>query len=238
MTGTRLALLARTLIAATAAMLAAPAALAQTGGGGGGAPVTFFMIINGRVNGTAAISPRAGDRVAAIVEGGDTVEDVLDGAGAWESLTIARTTNDTATIRFEFRRGSGRYMLVPSAGATDQATIQFLGNSNPLSAAFNAQTLTLHIGPVISGGGGDGDGTGGDGSGAGGSPDVNGDGVVTIDDARLVMRWVIGFRRDLEGSTLDVNADSRINTQDVTEILRRMGETVEAAAPETDATTP
>ncbi len=233
----RFARLAPLLVAALAALLAAPAALAQTGGGG--APVTFFMIINGRVNGTAAISPRAGDRVAAIVEGGDTVEDLIESDGTWESLTIARTTNDTATVRFEFRRGSGRYMLVPSAGATDQATVQFLGNSNPLSAAFNAQNLTLHIGPVISGGGGgDGDGTGGDGEGSGGSPDVNGDGLVTIDDARLVMRWVIGFRRDLEGSTLDVNADNRINTQDVTEILRRMGEAVETAAPETDATTP
>lgn len=240
MAALRFSNLVRSCIALAAVLGAAPLALAQTGGGG--APVTFFMIINGRVNGTEAISPRTGDRVAAIIDGGGTIEDQIDNAGEWEGLTITQGTNQASEIKFEFRRGSARYLLVPAAGATDQFTTTFAGSTNPLSAAFNAQNLTMHIGPAINGGGGDGDGDGdGDGSGEGGSPDVNGDGIVTLEDGQIVMRWIIGFRRDIEnGSSLDVTADGRINTEDVTEILRRMGETVEppAAGEEEDATTP
>ncbi|MBL0921326.1 MAG: hypothetical protein IBJ10_04260 [Phycisphaerales bacterium] len=218
--------LARAILAFVVFLGAAPAALAQTGG----APVTFFMIINGRVTGNASFSPRVGDRVAAVIEGGGTVEDQVDATGEWEGLTITRSTNDQAVIKFEYRRGSSRWLLVPAAGATDQATTTFAGNTNPLSAAFNAQNQSLHIGPAITGGNGNGDGDGDGGGSQGGSPDVDGDGVVTMEDARLVMRWIIGFRRDLEGQALDVTADGRVNTQDVTEILRRMGETVEPGA--------
>lgn len=100
----------------------------------------------------------------------------------------------------------------------------------------------MHIGPAINGGGGGGDGDGdGDGDTAGGSPDVNGDGIVTLEDGQIVMRWIIGFRRDIEdGAALDVDSNGRVNTLDVTEIIRRMGETVEppAAGEEDDETTP
>lgn len=236
MSARRLSTIATSVLALAAILVGSPAAIAQT------APVTFFMIINGRVNGNESISPRTGDRVAAIIEGGGTIEDQIDNAGEWEGLTLTQGNNEASEITFEFRRGSARYLLVPAAGATDQFTTTFAGSTNPLSAAFNAQNLTMHIGPAINGGGGGGDGDGdGDGDAAGGSPDVNGDGIVTLEDGQIVMRWIIGFRRDIEdGAALDVDANGRVNTLDVTEIIRRMGETVEppAAGEEDDETTP
>ena len=54
---------------------------------------------------------------------------------------------------------------------------------------------------------------------AGGSPDVDGNGVVELQDARLVMRFIMGWRDVVEQPvTLDATGDGRVNTDDVVEI--------------------
>lgn len=187
---------------------------------------TFFQIFNGTVSGgESGITVQSGDRIAAVLNS-EAFTTTLDSAGEFQGLTLTSTVNEPDPIRFELRRGSTRYALSANADVSTPFETPFEGSGNPLSAAFNAQTVDLFVGPQLSGpgaGGGDGDG---DGVSAAG-PDIDGDGVVTQDDAQLVMRFIIGARRDTENpETLDVNGDALINTDDVVEILRRMGETV------------
>lgn len=188
---------------------------------------TFFQIFNGTVSGgESGITVRSGDRIAAVLNS-EAFTTTLDSAGEFQGLTLTSTMNEPDTIRFELRRGSARYALSANADVDTPFETPFEGSSNPLSAAFNAQTVDLFVGAQLSGpgagGGGDGDGDGVNSAG----PDIDGDGVVTQDDAQLVMRFIIGARRDTENpETLDVNGDALINTDDVVEILRRMGETV------------
>ena len=202
---------------AFAMLCLAPAASAQT---------TFFQMFNGRINSSETVSVRNGDRVVVrLAGGGGNFTAVVDSAGEFNGLTITRESNEEVDMTFELRKGSTVYALVPSPGATDQIKLQFNGFNNPLSAAFNAQTITAFVGPRLSGGTGDPN----DPNAPRGDPaDVNGDGRITKEDARIVMSYIIGRRDNVsDASLLDVNGDGRITTDDVVEILRRVGEVVE-----------
>lgn len=215
------------LSAPVLALVVAALAIVSPDAGAQLAP-TFFQIYNGRIQATSQGSPQDGDTIVAIFEGG-TASTSIDSSGAFQGLTLTRSQNNEVPVRFEVRRGGTRFTVVSSDGATTPLTTTFIGSSNPLSAAFGAQTINGFMGPSSGGGGGgDGDGAGS----GGGSPDVNGDGIVDMEDSRAVLRYIIGFQRDTvdDPSSLDVNADDRITTDDVIEIMRRMGETIEAPA--------
>lgn len=202
-------------VAPLLAMLAfASPSLAQT---------EFFMIFNGRVSGTDSISAAAGDRVTALIDG-QSYSAQTDAAGQFQGLTVIRSSNNPDPVRFEFRKGSTRYNLVLAAGDTAAITVPYEGQPNPLGAAFSPTTVNGFIGPRTSGGsgdGGDGDGDGPDGDGA----DVDGDGTITVNDARLVLRFIVGDRQGVsDASRFDVNSDGLVNTDDVVAILRREGE--------------
>lgn len=211
-------------------------AVAQTGGSGTTAPAQqFFQIFNGRVSSRTAAPVRAGDQVVAVV-GGQTFTSSVDAAGEFQGLTIIRNSNDAATITFEIRRGSSRFAFIRTEADTSPITVAFSGSNNPLSAAFGAQTLTGFIGPALSGNGGNG-GTGGDDNRDRG--DVDSDGLITVEDARLVLRFIVGHREEGAVATnFDVNRDGRVTTDDVITILRRNGEEAVVPAPTTGGTTP
>ncbi|MGD9693417.1 MAG: dockerin type I domain-containing protein [Phycisphaerales bacterium] len=184
----------------------------------------YFQIFKGRVQSRAAAPVRAGDQVVAVV-GGETFTASVDAGGEFSSLTIVRSSNAATQITFEVRRGSARFAYVLSETDTAPITLAFSGSNNPLSAAFNAQTLTGFIGPSLGSGGGN----GGNGNGDGDDEDrdrgdVDGDGMITIEDARMVMRFIVGNRDGVDVQRLDVNGDLRVTTDDVILILRRNGE--------------
>lgn len=213
---------------------------AQTGGGGGTTnppPQTqqqFFQIFNGRVSSRTGAAVRAGDQVVAVV-GGETFTSSVDVAGEFQGLTIIRSSNDSSPIVFEIRRGSSRFAYVRTESDTEAITVAFSGSNNPLSAAFGAQTLTGFIGPALSGNGGNG-GTGGDDNRDRG--DVDQDGLITVEDARLVLRFIVGNRAEGDvAANFDVNRDGRVTTDDVIAILRRNGETATTPPPTTGGTT-
>jgi len=205
-------------------VLLSACAWAQTGGG---SATQYFQIFNGRVQSRTSAPVRAGDQVVAVV-GGQTFTSSVDAAGEFSSLTIVRSSNDAAQITFEVRRGSARFAYVLSQNDTAPITVAFSGSNNPLSAAFGATTLTGFIGPSLSGGGNGGNGDDDEDRDRG---DVDGDGMITIEDARLVMRFIVGNREEgMDATRLDVNNDQRVTTDDVIAILRRNGQ--EAVAPE------
>lgn len=223
----------RVVCALVALALALPSALAQDNPSPTG---SFFQIFNGSVSGgSSGVTVTNGDLIAAVIDG-QAFTSILDEAGEFNGLTVTRTTNDADPVRFEMRRGAARYALTIADDSDVQFQTPYNGSSNPLSAAFNAQTVRLFVGNQLSGpgaGGGGGDGDGDDVTAAG--PDVDGDGVVTQDDAQLVMRFIIGMRRGIEdASSRDVNGDGFVNTDDVVEILRRIGETVSTGGEEGD----
>ncbi len=210
-------------------------AMAQTGGGTTPPPQQFFQIFNGRVSSRTAAPIRAGDQVVAVV-GGQTFTSSIDVAGEFQGLTIIRSSNDPTPITFEIRRGSARFAYVRTETDTEAITVAFSGSNNPLSAAFGAQTLTGFIGPSLTGNGGNG-GTGGNDNRDRG--DVDGDGLITREDARLVLRFIVGHRVDGVAATqYDVDRDGRVTTDDVIAILRRNGEAAIVPAPTTGGTTP
>jgi hypothetical protein len=190
----------------------------------------FFMIINGRVNANGDLTPVAGDRVVATV-GGQSFSAQVNPTGAYEGLSIVRTVNTNDPITFSFRKGNTTYALVLAAGDTQPITEPYAGFNNPLSAAFSPTTVNGFIGPRISGGGGDPTDPGGN---DGDSADVDGDGLITTNDAKLVLRFIVGMRQGVtDASVFDVNGDRVINTDDVIAILRREGE--EAVVPDAPA---
>jgi hypothetical protein len=190
----------------------------------------FFMIINGRVNANGDLTPVAGDRVVATV-GGQSFSAQVNPTGAYEGLSIVRTVNTSDPITFSFRKGNTTYALVLAAGDTQAITEPYAGFNNPLSAAFSPTTVNGFIGPRISGGGGDPTDPGGN---DGDSADVDGDGLITTNDAKLVLRFIVGMRQGVtDASVFDVTGDGVINTDDVIAILRREGE--EAVVPEAPA---
>lgn len=201
------------VLALVAAAVAAPASFAQT---------DFFMVINGRVSGANNINAGPTDRVVAVV-GGQNFSAQTDAAGLFQGLTIIRPNNNADPVRFEFRKGSTRYALVLADGDTAAITIPFEGSPNPLGAALSPTTVNGFIGPRLTGGS---DGGGGGGDGPDGDPaDIDGDGMITVNDARLVLRFIVGDRRGVtDASRFDVNGDGRVNTDDVVAILRREGE--------------
>lgn len=184
----------------------------------------FFMIFNGRVSGANNITAAAGDRVVALIDG-QTFSAQTDAAGLFQGLTVIRTSNNPDPVRFELRKGSTRYSLVLAAGDTSPLTVPYEGSPNPLGAAFSPTTVNAFVGPRATGSGTDGGG-GGDGDGADGdSADVDGDGMITVNDARLVLRFIVGDRRGVtDAARFDVNGDGIVNTDDVVVILRREGE--------------
>lgn len=208
------------LVAMLCAIFAATPAAAQE----------FFMIINGRVSGVDGLNAVAGDRVIASIDN-QTFSAQVNASGFFEGLTIIRTVNTADPITFSFRKGSTTYAFVLAEGDTTPISEPYAGFNNPLSAAFSPTTVNGFIGPRISGGGGD----GGDGPPAGNdgdSADVDGDGVITTNDARLVLRFIVGMRQGVTDATVfDVTGDGVINTNDVVAILRREGE--EAVQPST-----
>lgn len=190
----------------------------------------FFMIINGRVNANGDLTPVAGDRVVATV-GGQSFSAQVNPTGAYEGLSIVRSVNTNDPITFSFRKGNTTYALVLAAGDTQAITEPYAGFNNPLSAAFSPTTINGFIGPRISGGGGDPTDPGGN---DGDSADVDGDGVITTNDAKLVLRFIVGMREGVtDASVFDVDGDGVINTNDVVAILRREGE--EAIVPDPPA---
>lgn len=194
------------------ALLGATPALAQE----------FFMIVNGRVTGADGINAATGDRVIASIDG-QTVSAQLDASGQFEGLTIIRSVNTADTITFSFRKGSTTYALVLAEGDTQSITEPYAGFNNPLSAAFSPTTINGVIGPRISGGGGDGNPQ--PGGNESDRADVDGDGLITTNDARLVLRFIVGMREGVtDAAVFDVNSDGVINTNDVIAILRREGE--------------
>lgn len=211
---------ALTLLTGLLALLGAPGALAQQ---------QFFMIINGRVSANNSVTPATGDRVIAAV-GGQTYTAQINPTGAFEGLSIVRTVNTADPITFSFRKGDTTYALVLAAEDTQPITVEYSGFNNPLSAAFSPTTVNGFVGPRISGGGGDGgEQPGGN---DGDSADVDGDGLITVNDAKLVLRFIIGMREGVtDASVFDVSGDGIINTNDVVAILRREGEEAVVAAP-------
>jgi hypothetical protein len=190
----------------------------------------FFMIINGRVNANGDLTPVAGDRVVATV-GGQSFSTQVNPTGAYEGLSIVRTVNTNDPITFSFRKGNTTYALVLAAEDTQAITEPYAGFNNPLSAAFSPTTVNGFIGPRISGGGGDPTDPGGN---DGDSADVDGDGLITTNDAKLVLRFIVGMRQGVtDASVFDVTGDGVINTNDVVAILRREGE--EAVVPDAPA---
>lgn len=190
----------------------------------------FFMIINGRVNANGDLTPVAGDRVVATV-GGQSFSAQVNPTGAYEGLSIVRSVNTNDPITFSFRKGNTTYALVLAAGDTQAITEPYAGFNNPLSAAFSPTTINGFIGPRISGGGGDPTDPGGN---DGDSADVDGDGVITTNDAKLVLRFIVGMREGVtDAAVFDVTGDGVINTNDVVAILRREGE--EAIVPDPPA---
>lgn len=192
----------------------------------------FFMIINGRASANGSLTPVTGDRVVATV-GGQSFSAQVNSSGMFEGLTIVRTVNTEDPITFSYRKGNTTYALVLAAEDTTPITVPYAGFNNPLSAAFSPTTVNGFIGPRISGGGGDGDPTDPGGN-DGDSADVDGDGLITTNDARLVLRFIVGMREGVtDASVFDVTGDGVINTNDVVAILRREGE--EAIVPEAPA---
>jgi len=196
----------------------------------------FFMIFNGRVNGTdGGLSPGAGDRIIATIDGQSASVQVSP-SGLFEGLTVIRSVNTPDPVTFTFRKGSTTYALVLAAQDTTPISVEYAGFNNPLAAAFSPTTVNGFIGPRVSGGGdGNGNGNGnGDGN-DGDTADVDGDGVITVYDARLVLRFIVGMRQGVtDASRYDVTSDGIINTDDVIAILRREGEEAVVPAPGDD----
>lgn len=212
---------ALTLVVCLVALAGARPAMAQE----------FFMIFNGRVSGAGGVTVATGDRVTASIDGQSFTTQV-NPSGVFEGLTIIRTANTNDPVTFSFRKGSTSYALVLAEGDTAPITVEYAGFNNPLAAAFSPTTVNGFIGPQTSGGGGDGGGgpPGNDGD----SADVDGDGVITTNDAKLVLRFIVGMRRGVtDAAVFDVTGDGRINTDDVVAILRREGE--DAVVPEAPA---
>ncbi len=192
----------------------------------------FFMIFNGRVTSAGGVNVANGDRVIATVDGQSYVGQV-NPSGVFEGLTVIRSSNAPTPVSFSFRKGSSTYALVLAEGDTTPITVEYAGFNNPLAAAFSPTTVNGLIGPRTSGGGDGGDG-GDPGGNDGDSADVDGDGLITTNDAKLVLRFIVGMRRGVTDATIfDVTGDGRINTDDVVAILRREGE--EAIVPEAPA---
>ncbi len=191
----------------------------------------FFMIFNGRVSASGGVTVATGDRVVATVDGQSFVAQV-NPSGVFEGLTIIRSSNAPTPVSFAFRKGDSTYALVLAEGDTTAITVEYAGFNNPLAAAFSPTTVNGFIGPRTSGGGGNG---GGDPNGNDGdSADVDGDGLITTNDAKLVLRFIVGMRQGVtDAAVFDVTGDGRINTDDVVAILRREGE--EAVVPEAPA---
>jgi hypothetical protein len=211
------------ILVALVSLACAPGALAQE----------FFMIFQGRVAASGDIAPASGDTVIATV-GGQNFSGQVDPTGRFQGLTVIRTSNNPDPVTFRFRKGSTTYALVLAEGDTNPISVQYSGSSNPLGAAFNPTTVNGIIGPRISGGGSNTPGDGGSGGNEGDAADVDGDGLITTNDARLVLRFIIGMRQGVtDASVFDVTGDGVINTNDVVAILRREGE--EAVVPDPPA---
>jgi hypothetical protein len=193
----------------------------------------FFMIFNGRVTAAGGVTVATGDRVVASIDGQNFVAQV-NPSGVFEGLTIIRSANTPTPVSFAFRKGDTTYALVLAEGDTTPIAVEYAGFNNPLAAAFSPTTVNGIIGPRISGGGGDGDGDGDPNGNDGDSADVDGDGVITTNDAKLVLRFIVGMREGVtDAAVFDVTGDGRINTDDVVAILRREGE--DAVVPEPPA---
>ena len=204
------------VLALVAAAVAEPAWFAQT---------DFFMVINGRVSGFNNISAGPTDRWSRSWVGRTLGADRR--RRLFQGLTIIRpTTTPTRSASSSARARPAA--LVLADGDTAAITIPFEGSPNPLGAALSPTTVNGFIGPRLTGGS---DGGGGGGDGADGDPaDIDGDGMITVNDARLVLRFIVGDRRGVtDASRFDVNGDGRVNTDDVVAILRREGE--EAVVP-------
>ncbi len=190
----------------------------------------FFMIFNGRVNSSGGVTVANGDRVVATVDGQSFVGQV-NPSGMFEGLTVIRSSNTTAPVSFSYRKGDSTYAIVLAEGDTTPITVEYAGFNNPLAAAFSPTTVNGFIGPRTSGGGGNGGGGDPDGN-DGDSADVDGDGLITTNDAKLVLRYIVGMRTaTTDASVFDVTGDGRINTDDVVAILRREGEEAVVAEP-------
>ncbi len=214
----RLGLVALALIAATA-WLSGPA-FAQ-------ATQQFFMVLNGRVSAGNGVSAREGDQFIARMNG-QSFTVAVNASGQFQGLSLSKLGNDPSPITFQLRQGGAIYTLVLTAGETTPHSIPFAGSNNPLSAAFNAQTVNTFVGPRAGGSTPDPE----PGAGDDGDPrDVDRNGMIELNDAQLVMEFVVGFRDStLVPARFDANSDGRINTDDVVAILRHVGEEAEAPA--------
>lgn len=188
---------------------------------------TFFMVLKGRVTASSTVSPRDGDQFIARMNG-QSFTTTLNGAGEFQGLSISKVGSDPAPITFQMRQRGATYTVVGGVGSTTELSLPFNGYNNPLSAAFNAQTVNSFVGPRVGGGGTDpptGGGTQGD------PRDVDRNGMIELIDAQLVMEFVVGFRDStLIPARFDANSDGRINTDDVVAILRNVGEEAEQPA--------
>lgn len=213
-----LSLIAPALLAAQA-WLAGPA-LAQ-------ATQQFFMVLNGRVSAAGGVSAREGDLFVARMSG-QTFTTAVNSTGQFQGLSLSKVGNDPAPITFQLRQGGSTYTLVAAAGDTTPLSVPFSGSNNPLSAAFNAQTVNSFIGPRVGGTTPDPDPGAVDGD----PRDVDQNGLIELHDATLVMEFVVGFRDStLVPARFDANSDGRINTDDVVTILRHVGEEAEVPEP-------
>lgn len=213
----------RLMLAAALALLAsASTTLAQT---------TFFMAFNGRVSAGGGVTPRAGDMVIVRTTGG-TAQASLDASGQYTGVVLSKGNNDATPVFFDLRQGAVTYNLVLAAGDTTPHSVPYLGANNPLSAAFNALTVNVFVGPRASGGN----------EPPGEEPevdplDVDGNGIIELADAQIVMRFIVGDREGVNDvEAMDSSGDGRISTDDVVLILRNLGQPSSVAPAPTGGT--
>lgn len=221
----------RTLVGAAVLMFTAPA-LGQFSAPG--STLVREKIVGSIIEGTTTITPASGDQIAAfakkqvvglfaydsddpsfsiVVYGDNPATEEVDGAKQNENITF-KFFDDSTNTEIDLQ-------VVNSAGET--VNLQYKGQELPpieLPGLDLTPTRVFDLRAGSSGGEGGGGGGGG-GGGSGVDYDVDGDGKVTIEDAAMVLRIVVGA--SAAGSAAgdpDVDGDDRVTTKDAIEILR------------------
>lgn len=212
--------------------------VAATAVGEFSAPSSTFVrekIVGTMLEGTTTVTPASGDQIAAfaskqvvglfaytsddpgfsvIVYGDATGTPEVDGAKQNETITF-KFFDDSTNTEIDLQ-------VVNEKG--ESVNLTYKGQELPpieLPGLDLTPTRVFDLRPGSSTGGGGGDG-GGDGGGVTpGKYDVDGDGKVTIEDAAMVLRIVVGAAA--AGSAAgdpDVDGDDKVSTRDAIEILR------------------
>lgn len=213
--------------------------VAATAVGEFSAPSSTFVrekIVGTMLEGTTTVTPASGDQIAAFAKKqivglfAYTSDDpgfsiIVYGDAPGTPEVDGAKPNETITFKFFDDSTNAEIDLQVVNEAGESVNLTYKGQELPpieLPGLDLTPTRVFDLRPGSGGGnGGGGDGDGGSGGGTTGKYDVDGDGKVTIEDAAMVLRIVVGA--SAAGSAAgdpDVDGDDRVTTRDAIEILR------------------